>query len=181
MEEIWKDIDGYEGLYQVSNLGRIKSLSREVNHHWGDTLTLKEKILNPSLSKSTGYYRVNLRKNGKTKTVYIHIIVANNFIQKDYQLLGLHCNHIDGIKSNNKLSNLEVITKSENELHAFRIGLKSHKGEKHNLSKLTQIQVNEIRSKYEFKVTTFKMLAKEYNVSIPCIQHIIQERSWHES
>lgn len=101
MIEEWRDIRGYEGLYQVSNLGRIKSIPRE---------RTKGGILKP-LKDRTGYLSVNLYKNGKIKRCKIHRLVANNFLE---------VNHKDGNKLNNNLSNLEYVTKSRNILHRFR-------------------------------------------------------------
>ena len=101
MIEVWRDIRGYEGLYQVSNLGRVKSIPRE---------RTKGGILKP-LKDTTGYLSVNLYKNGKIKRYKIHRLVANNFLE---------VNHKDGNKLNNNLSNLEYVTRSQNILHRFR-------------------------------------------------------------
>ena len=101
MIEEWRDIRGYEGLYQVSNLGRVKSIPREKT---------KGGILKP-LKDTTGYLSVNLYKNGKIKRCKIHRLVANNFLE---------VNHKDGNKLNNNLSNLEYVTRSQNILHRFR-------------------------------------------------------------
>ena len=103
MKEIWKDIVGYEGLYQVSNLGRVKSLKRLKNNH-GKKQFVEEKIKSTEMSNS-GYLQVCLYKNGKSKMKYIHKLVANTFLDnpKNYQIV----NHKDENKINNKLSNLE--------------------------------------------------------------------------
>ena len=77
--EIWKDIENYEGLYQVSNLGRVRSLERDVFNYRGVARHIKEKILVPVLDRG-GYQYVNLSKNGKRKTIKTHRLVAEAFI-----------------------------------------------------------------------------------------------------
>lgn len=97
MEEIWKDIQGYEDLYQISNLGCVKSLGNDKNR--------KEKILKPKKEKS-GYLRVELHKNGGKKQMYIHRLVALHFILND-DLFKTQINHKDENKENNNVNNLE--------------------------------------------------------------------------
>lgn len=113
MEEIWKDIDGYEGLYQVSNLGRIKSLYRItcIDRH------IPEKILRPALSR--GYLGVALHKNMKQKTFTIHRLVAIAFLPKIENKT--HVNHKDGNKLNNNVENLEWCSQLENNRHCFDV------------------------------------------------------------
>lgn len=111
MREIWKSVKGYEGLYEVSNTGNVKSLS-------------KNKILNPCLHKK-GYMFVTLTKNKKTKHKYVHRLVADAFIEN--KLLKTQVNHIDGNKTNNKVENLEWCTDEENTKHAYESGLREMK------------------------------------------------------
>ena len=124
MQEVWKDIKGYEGLYQVSNLGNIKSSSSSQN-------------LNPSLH-SGGYLKIELYKNGKGKYFYVHRIVAEAFIRN--QEAKAQVNHIDGNKKHNSVDNLEWATPSENISHAFKIGLLQSpmKGKYGNLNPLSK-------------------------------------------
>lgn len=118
MKEIWKDIKGYEGLYQVSNMGRIKSyriLYKYDNYerYYGG------KILKPiKLPKTEKYahYAVNLSKDKKHKTTVIHRIVAENFIPNPENKP--HVNHIDFDTSNNSVENLEWCTPKENSYHS---------------------------------------------------------------
>lgn len=100
MEEKWKDILGYEGLYQISNLGRVKSLERT------DSLNriVEEKILKPRKDKG-GYLMVNLSKDGKLKTFKVHRLVALHFLPNPNNYTEV--NHIDENKENNAVSNLE--------------------------------------------------------------------------
>jgi hypothetical protein len=105
MEEIWKDVIGYEGLYQVSSLGRVKSLN------YGQTG--QEKILKPN-NHNLGYIVVGLHKEGLQKSKKIHQLEAEAFIDKDYKSKGLVVNHINFKRNDNRLCNLEVVTQREN-------------------------------------------------------------------
>ena len=125
-EEIWKDIPGYETYYQVSNLGRIKSLNRYYNGR-----NLKGKLLKLSMNRF-GYLRFTAKKDNITKTLHVHRIVLLTFNPNDEIK---QVNHIDGNKTNNKLENLEWCTDSENKIHAYKIGLMTP-GNKYTLSKI---------------------------------------------
>ena len=113
MQEIWKDIKGYEGLYQVSNLGRVKRL-RFINKN---TNIEKERIKSQKIRKD-GYLEVALYKNGKGKSIQVHRIVAKTFIPNIENKAQV--NHIDGNKKNNNVSNLEWVLGSENMIHSAR-------------------------------------------------------------
>ena len=108
MKEKWAQFIGYEGLYDVSTYGRVRS------HPRNGTQAKKIHILKPSTSK-TGYKRVTLSKNNNATYVSIHRLVAQTFL--DNRDNKKEVNHIDGDRSNNKLSNLEWVTSSENHLH----------------------------------------------------------------
>lgn len=102
MEEIWKDITNYEGLYQVSNLGRVKSLPRN---------TTKGRLLSPN-SNGKGYLTVYLSKEGKKRRFYIHKLVATAFLQNQENLPEV--DHVNGNRSDNRSSNLQWISHVEN-------------------------------------------------------------------
>lgn len=110
LEEIWKDIEGYEDLYQVSNLGRARSLDKLVNHWRGGVRTIKGRILTPKTN--AGYQRVQLWKDGNVKMFYIHRLVyaAFNGAIPD----GMEVNHINECKTDNRLCNLNLMSPSEN-------------------------------------------------------------------
>ena len=107
MEEIWKDIKGFEGLYQVSNLGRVRGLDRIAVSKRGWSKKVKGEILTPS-KHHYGYLQVSLTKNGKGKSVWIHSLVARAFIPNPYNLPQV--NHKDENKTNNRVENLEWCT-----------------------------------------------------------------------
>ena len=121
MQEIWRDIIGYEGRYQVSDLGNVKSLFRH------------KKILKPAKDKD-GYLKVVLYKDGERKNFFVHRLVAETFIPNPENKPEV--NHDDGNKENCCVSNLYWATKSENMQHAFKNGLhKIIKGSEHVLSR----------------------------------------------
>lgn len=121
--EIWKDIREYEGLYQISNLGRVKSVNRKVECGVR-VITIKEKIrkLNPN---GNGYLNLLLHKEGVKKAHRVHRLVAEAFLPNPFNLPEV--NHKDGNKLNNSVDNLEWCTKSHNEIHARKMGLKKFK------------------------------------------------------
>lgn len=120
MKEIWKDIKGYENIYQVSNLGRIKTLDKYVNCLYGQKRLIKEKIIK-TFKNNNGYFITSLYVNSKSKKFLVHRLVAEAFIPNPDNKPQI--NHIDGNKENNCVDNLEWVTQSENELHASKFGL----------------------------------------------------------
>ena len=125
MEEIWKDIPDYEGCYQVSNLGRDLTLPRVIEYdHLNGCLNqhtiqrINERILKPRISKSTGYVRVELCKNGSHKTCNIHRLVALVFLPNPNNYPEV--NHKDEDKTNNALDNLEWCTPEYNKNYGTR-------------------------------------------------------------
>lgn len=112
-KERWKDIPNFEGLYQASSFGRIKSL--------GNACARKEKILKGAIA-GTGYFYVTLWKKGKHKRFRLSRIIAITFIKSDDSKMDV--NHINGNKLDNRIENLEWLSRSDNHLHAYRRGLK---------------------------------------------------------
>jgi hypothetical protein len=115
--EIWRDIKGYEGFYQVSNRGDVRSLNRTV----GTGIKQNVKGVDMSLRLHNGYLDVLLSKNGATRRRTVHRLVAEAFIPKKKGKEFV--NHIDGVKSNNNVENLEWVSRSGNMRHAFSNGL----------------------------------------------------------
>lgn len=110
MQEVWRQIKGYEGAYEISSLGRVKSLKSD-----------KPLIMKPKV-ESNGYLRISLYNNKKGHSVSVHKLVAEAFLGRRPD--GMQVNHIDGDKTNNKVDNLEYCTCSENIKHAYDAGLK---------------------------------------------------------
>ena len=114
MVEIWKDLENYIGIYQISNTGKVKSLARPV-YIKDKEINLKECLLTNDVDKK-GYCRVTLSKESRTKRFLVHRLVANVFkLNKSNKP---YVNHIDNNPSNNNLNNLEFVTHSENMLHS---------------------------------------------------------------
>lgn len=110
MEE-WRDVVGYEGVYQVSNMGRMQSVNRIVKHWRGGLQRLKTKVLCPTIGKR-GYCRIGLFKNGQCKRKLVHRLVLEAYI--GFCPLGMECRHLDDNPSNNHLSNLQWGTPKDN-------------------------------------------------------------------
>ena len=111
IEEIWKDIPNYEGIYQASNLGRVKSLERFRKGKNGSLASVKEKIFKPQIDHR-GYYRVELWKQSIGKRYKVHRLVWEAFNGSIPE--GLQVNHINEVKTDNRLENLNLMTPKEN-------------------------------------------------------------------
>lgn len=143
MTEEWRDIEGFESCYQVSNRGRVRSVDRNVIRKNGSKITLKGKLL--SLPLVNGYMKITLYKKSKYHTFWVHRLVALAFIKTD---LGKpFVNHINGCRYDNRVSNLEWCTPQQNNLHArdvlghqFSSGVR-HSGKNHTQSKKVK-QIN---------------------------------------
>jgi DNA-binding CsgD family transcriptional regulator len=158
-EEIWKDIPNYEGYYQVSNLGRVKSFK------WG-----KERVLKFGLNRG-GYYFVNLWKGGEAKTNSVHRLVMLAFFGESE----LYVNHINGVKTDNRLENLEYCSRSENTQHAYDTGLMD-RGENHPNSKLTRACAERI--KYGHQGMTQRAIAEIYDITRELVSQIRSGKYW---
>jgi hypothetical protein len=160
-KEVFRDVLGYEGLYQVSNYGRVKSLERKNIFYCGlrkEHLErpTEEKILNYNKS-NRGYLQVCLTKDGKSKTYTVHRLVAKAFLPNLKNKKQV--NHIDGNKENNSIDNLEWVTSSENNKHAFITGL----NKPHNMRKVNQYDLQGNFIKQWNSITDF---LKENNLNL---------------
>lgn len=120
MEEIWKDIPNFEGFYQASNLGKIRSLSRMVKGHHNSKSSMTGRVLKPKISK-WGYRQVTLSVYGKHHFKRVCRLIASTFLENKQNKPCV--NHIDGNKINDSIVNLEWNTYSENMKHASATGL----------------------------------------------------------
>lgn len=139
VSEEWRPVKDYEGLYEVSDRGRVKSLDRLICHSNGKVTTFSGCERRLKLVH-TGYLAVTLSKGCKPKTKYVHSLVAESFLGDKPK--GLDVNHIDGDKKNNSLKNLEYVTRSENLAHSYRLGL-SKRGEAASYAKWSDQQMRD--------------------------------------
>lgn len=116
-QEVWKDIPEYEGNYKASSLGRVMACEKIVKGRWGNNAKKQSKIIKQVLGKN-GYLHLNLYKNRKAKTFDVHIIIANTFLTKKNN--NDDVNHKNGNKTDNRVENLEFITRSENLIHRYK-------------------------------------------------------------
>ena len=147
MKEIFRDIKGFEGLYQISNFGNVKSLKRNI-------------ILKPS-SNGKGYLHIILYKNRKSKVSRIHRLVAQAFIPNPENKPQV--NHIDGNKRNNNVNNLEWVTNSENQKHAFRLHLQTNVG--NNNPRVRKINQYDLDGNFIKTWNSIYDITKELNIN----------------
>lgn len=161
-KEIYKKVVGYEGLYEVSNLGNVKRMKKLNNQHEPNT------ILKPFLT-SAGYTRVQLFLDGKKKNHFIHRLVAMAFLDNPQHKTQV--NHINGDKVNNNLSNLEWSTPSENGKHSYKILGRTP------IRKIDVVEVESIRNRY-VNGEKLSHLAKEYQVSPSAIWNMCRGNTY---
>lgn len=169
--EIWKPVAGFEGCYVVSDRGRVMSLGRKVRTKWGMRL-LRERVLKPIVCDN-GYPQVGLHRDGRSAMIKIHRLVLAAFCGES----DLHCNHKNGIRNDNRLSNLEWCTPSENNLHKCRV-LGKGRGESNNKAKLTKKQVIEIRDRFGRGGITQDEIAGDYKITPSNVSCIVNRKSW---
>ena len=167
--ETWKAVVDYEGLYEVSDLGNVRSLDREVASSDGRVIKLKGRILKQFIN-SNGRPQVVLYTREKRKNRTVHSLVAEAFIGERPK--GYHVLHSDGDCLNNKLSNLSYDTQSENMNDMYRYGSKNPRG------KLSIEQVLEIRKLYATGKYNQYELAEKYNVRQNNISRIVNRKSF---
>lgn len=161
--EIWRDIEGYEGRYQISNRGRVKSLTRN-------------KIMRLKAQRH-GYKRIGLRTGSDPQKFYmVHRLVAQAFVPNPNNKAEV--NHIDGDKANNTSTNLQWVTTSENALHAYKLGLrKPTNGTINGQCKLTESDVFAIRKRVASGETQ-RRVAQDYDISFQTVNDIVLRKRW---
>lgn len=168
-DEIWKDVVGWEGLYQISSYGRVKSLPKIDGVRFrGHSIILKQKI------QKTGYCCVQLNdnKNRKPSNQLVHRMVALHFIQNPKNLPQV--NHIDFNKQNNYTLNLEWASPKENTQHAIKNGVNKVYGSDNGFSKITEKEAVEIFLSKERLID----LSKKYGLSVPVLSKIRRREAW---
>lgn len=168
--EIWKDIFGYEGIYQVSSLGKVKSLSRKrlVNKKTNSYHLMPERIMVIKVDKN-GYNHITLCKNGLLKTYWLHRIVLKTFVCNPQNLPQI--NHKNGNKSDNRVENLEWCTSKHNYHEAVKLGLRNNgkvRKKYKNSRSIAQIDNGKIVKTYESRVSALRAFGvKTINVGSP--------------
>lgn len=177
--EEWKDIPGYEGSYQISNMGRVKALSRIVKYNGigkgGGTHNYPERILKNMIIQ--GYEKISLTKNNKPKGEFVHRLVAEAFCEKTPG--AYFVNHINGIKTDNVYTNLEWVTSSQNVRHALMTGLSNPYGENNCRAKITNIQAELIRIFRRTYRVPANLLAEFIGVHVSSIKRLCSEKSFN--
>lgn len=172
--EIWKDVDEYEGIYQVSSHGRVKRVAPGPS-------TWPGRLLKPGRN-TYGYLHVSLYRDGKEQTVAVHRLVAEAFLERPSPGHN-EVNHKNGDKTDNRVENLEWVTCSENHRHAHRVlgrrcVVPDLRGEQHANSKLTRRAVRQIRELYATGEYMQKELAEMFGVSRAAIGYVIRRETW---
>ncbi len=175
VEEIWENIDGFNGKYQVSNFGKVKSLDR-IEETRGSTRTRNGRVLKLAISKN-GYSRVCIVDYSNQKFACVHRLVAQAFIPNPDNKPQV--NHINGIKTDNRVENLEWNTRSENQRHSIRTGLKvTPRGDKSILSKLKESEVVEIRRLLKETNLMQREIAAKFNIHRSNVSAIKHNKCW---
>lgn len=169
MEE-WNPIFGFNGRYFCSTLGRIKSVD------WRDTRgALRKGRIMKQQRDHYGYMHIFLTNGNFKKINLVHRLIAIAFLGlkkgKDF------VNHKNGKKDDNRIDNLEWVTKSENSKHSFVIGTQDNKGMKHPLARYTDDQIREIRERHTKGESAYK-LSKEFKMSYTNAKDIVAKRTW---
>lgn len=170
----WRDVIGYEGAYQVSRCGQLKSMDRHVPHYRGGLKKLCAKPMR-QVKRQNGYMGVTLYSEGKQKNALVHRLVAMAFIENPSR--HPQVNHKSADKADNRAENLEWVTMLENIAHATALKL-NRRGSLINTSKLRVDQVLEIRKLYATKQTSIPKLGRKFSVTNNAIFSIIHRRSW---
>lgn len=178
MEE-WRSVVGYEGIYEVSNLGNVRSIPRPINRGIrGITHTKTYRNLRLRVNKY-GYHDTHLRDapTGRSRIYEIHRLVASAFIPNPEGKPTV--NHMDSNRTNNSVSNLEWATHKENITHGMKHGkIPDMKGSSNHMSRLTAEDVLLLRSEWKTGLYTYQSLADKYGHSHGCVFCVITRRSW---
>jgi hypothetical protein len=172
--EQWRPVLGWEGIYEVSDYGRVRSLPRVIPHPTWGRQRLRGVIIQGQ--RNQRYHRVHLRAAGRFRNASVHELVLEAFVgprPKGYQ-----CNHKDRKRFNNRLDNLEWVTQQENSNHKYATGkLNLRKGEDHPRAKLTDEQVYKIR-RLAAQGSTYVEISRLFAVDETMISFIVRRKNW---
>lgn len=169
----WLPCPGFEKTAEVSNLGEVRTVDREIHYQNGKVVRRRGKVISPQKDKR-GYVYVNICCGGKNNFKQVHRLVALAFVDGDCSLC---VNHKDGDPSNNHFQNLEWLTHSENVAHAVRTGLMNGKGEKNSQAKLTKADVDEIRA-LRSEGYTLEAIANLFCITFQHVSKICRKGAW---
>lgn len=173
MDEMWKQIAGYEGTYEVSSLGRVRSAPRTVKRS-GHTMQIAGRILAPAVNPVTKYLYVSLWRDGIGATVAVHRLVAEAFIGPCPE--GQQCGHLDGDRGNPTASNLCWVTRVENMSHKHIHGTAAF-GERCNSAKLRTEQVRELRRRFAAGERR-RDIAASLGIGIRTVYNVARYNTW---
>ena len=176
--EEWKSLKGIVecgDYYEISNLGRLRSVDREVIARNGTVKRFKG-MIRKTKKNNRDYIMASLSQNNKDKTLLIHRMVALAFLPNVDNMPEV--NHIDGNKNNNRVDNLEWMTSKENQAHARNNGLSNQHGENSVNSKLTNKQAGEIRKLWNNGGISRNELSELFNVSVAVVGRILRNEAY---
>lgn len=163
--ELWKTVENTNNAYEISSYGKLKRIKPEAN-------TFNGRILKPGLMR--GYLNAVFYNKGERVQKKIHTLVLHHFCRPKNK--GECANHKNGIKTDNRIENLEWVTFKQNSLHSTKV-LKKNIGQDNKRSKLKETDIHKIRALFKHGISNYR-IAKIYNVSITLIRYIKIKRIW---
>jgi hypothetical protein len=172
-QEVWKPVHGFESYYEISTLGRVRSLIFRQNSRWSKVVNLipRIKIMKLTTNKVSGYIYISLRKNKKVFTFSLHRLLALHFIDNPFDKKEV--NHINGLKTDNRLQNLEWVTAKENTTHYIENNLKPSLVE-------GKEKAEEVRKLHKLGMRPIEIM-KQLSVSKSSYYRIILNKSYGKS
>lgn len=173
-QEIWKEIKGYEGYYEVSNLGRFRSMDRIIIFKDGRKVFYKGKNINGTIGRD-GYIDVKLSKNGEIKTRKLHRLISQTFIFKE-DYINLEVNHIDYNRTNNNINNLEWVSHVDNVHHSSKKGRYKDnvRGCKNGRANYSEEEIKYIRKLYDNGKTVMDII----KILFPNLNYSERKNKW---